>query len=208
MRCASTVVRKGFFTRVQSSCCPGTGGRGRVVALSPSALRAGRRGRSGVSTSRSGGPGTVSRASSRSAPLAAITLWRTLHARHSTVTDSLWITKSISQRAGHVTGRNGPSPADLAHHHSPCHAADAGEGATRSSRCASHPLRPTAPVGPSGRPAAQRRPSFLVHAGHWPQPDRAWSIWARIVCSSADASDGRPEPPMALQVLAENWYRP
>lgn len=54
----------------------------------------------------------------------------------------------------------------------------------------------------------QSRPSLAAQAGHWPQPARAWRIWARMVCSAGEACEGSPLPPTAAHVPSENWYRP
>src|SRR5699024_12555607 len=62
--------------------------------------------------------------------------------------------------------------------------------------------------GKGGGWGGYRRPRLAEQAGHWPQPERSWSICARRVCSAGEAWEGSPLPPTDCQVATENWYRP
>ena len=43
-------------------------------------------------------------------------------------------------------------------------------------------------------------PSSREHAGHWPQPLRAWSCWAAWSWTAGEAAEGRPGYPRPCQV--------
>lgn len=110
------------------------------------------------------------------------------HAGHPTVTDSLSGTKSVDGVVTSPTQRKSPAVGSV----------------ETPSWVSTGPTTGLTRRGASG----QSRPSLAAQPGHWPQPDWAWSFCARRVCSAAEFSDGRPEPPIACQVSAENWYRP
>ena len=58
------------------------------------------------------------------------------------------------------------------------------------------------------RPGDWPRGGASPQTGHWPGPDCAYSIAARMSCSASGACEGRPLPPIAAQVSIENWYLP
>src|SRR6478736_5581747 len=66
-------------------------------------------------------------------------------------------------------------------------------------------MRASLPGCPRVRRQLNRRDP---QTGHWPAPERLYSICARAVCSSAEACEGSPEPPTAFHVATENWYSP
>ena len=195
---APRLLRRGFFTRVQSSCCPVAGGRGaRGHSPGPCAARCDEV----APGSRPADPavrGAEARGFFPVAPPPLHDHTSAISARGTLDRNRLVMIHQADLRPLRATSQD---KADRPR------AGDMREGAVPSSRWEPHPLRRRVRRSSRCRPA-QRRPSFLLQAGHWPQPERAWSVWARIVCSSADACDGRPEPPMAFQVCAENWYRP
>src|SRR5690625_2415138 len=108
---------------------------------------------------------------------------------------------SVAGPAGEVTPPTLSAPPSPPHRRAPPYAPRAE---------LSRQVRDNSALGGGGRRggSGQRRPSWAEQAGHWPQPARAWSIWARLVCSAGEAWEGRPLPPTACQVCTENWYRP
>ena len=61
---------------------------------------------------------------------------------------------------------------------------------------------------PAPRSCGTRQPDYWLQTGHWPGPERAYRIAARLSCSASEAAAGSPLPPTDCQVPVLNWYLP